>query len=95
LLLALSLADGDTDPRTTISLIGSEGRVDATTAPNVELRLRQPQMADWTATISTNQTTQEISCEPDGLPLVARNPARLYQVIRNDLRDATTTAPTP
>jgi predicted dehydrogenase len=90
----LSLADGDVEPGTTITIIGSEARIDATTTPVEEPRLRQPQMADWTARLTTRQGVREIVTEPDDLPLAARNPARLYRTILDDLRHGTTAAPT-
>jgi predicted dehydrogenase len=91
---AVSLADGDIDPRTTVSLVGTKGRIDAITEPSEELRRRQPQMADWVATITTNEARRKITTEPHDLPLTARNPARLYEAIRSDLNIATATAPT-
>lgn len=94
LTAALSLADGDVDPGTTISLIGTKGRIDAATVPSGELRLRQPQMANWAATIVTKGAVRELTEELEVLPLAARNPARLYQAIRNDLQHGTATAPT-
>lgn len=90
----LSLADGDVAARTIITVIGSEGRIDATTMPGPDARLRQPQMADWTASVTTREDTWDVVTELDDLPLAARNPARLYRAIRDDLRDGTTTAPT-
>lgn len=91
---ALSLADGDIEPGTVITLIGTKGRIQAATSPSHELRLRQPQMADWTAALTTSEAMREFASQPNDLPLAARNPSRLYQAIRNDLRHATTTAPT-
>lgn len=90
----LSLADGDVAARTLISIVGTEGRIDAATMPGEDARLRQPQMADWTATLTTRGETRDVVTEPSDLPLAARNLARLYRAVRDDLRDGTATAPT-
>lgn len=90
----LSLADGDVAARTTISIVGTAGRIDATTTLGSDVRLRQPQMAEWTATLATRDDVTQIGAEVAELPLAARNPARLYRAIRADLREGTRTAPT-
>ena len=89
----LTLADGDIDPSSDITIIGTGGRVHARTLPAPELRLRQPQMAEWTAEVTTPEGTKHIHAPASRLPLAARNPARLYQAIRHDLEHGTQHAP--
>lgn len=94
-LAAVTLTDGDIDPGTEITIIGTQGRAVLRTVPCAELRLRQPQMAEWSAEITSPEGIQKIEPEPSQLPLAARNPSRLYQAIRQDLRNDTQHSPQP
>ncbi|MFW0789463.1 Gfo/Idh/MocA family protein [Gordonia sp. CPCC 205333] len=91
-IATISLTDGDLAPGTEITIVGSAGRVTLRTIADGELRLRQPQMADWSAEVRTPDGVETLVAPSDGLPLAARNPSHLYQAIRDDIVSGTTRA---
>ncbi|WP_086828901.1 Gfo/Idh/MocA family protein [Allokutzneria sp. NRRL B-24872] len=77
-IASMSFASGDSTPSTEITIVGTAGRAHARTLPTPDLRMSQPQMAEWTAEIAG----ERIDAPESQLPLAARNPSRLYEAIR-------------
>ncbi|GAA4011919.1 Gfo/Idh/MocA family oxidoreductase [Allokutzneria multivorans] len=75
---SLSFVTGDTAPSTEITIVGTAGRAYAKTLTAPDLRLNQPQMAEWTAEIAG----ERIDSPESHLPLTARNLSRLYEALR-------------
>ncbi|GAB17447.1 hypothetical protein GOEFS_033_00090 [Gordonia effusa NBRC 100432] len=92
-LATVSFTDGDIDPGTEITIVGSAGRVTLRTIAEDELRLRQPQMADWSAQVTTKAGVETFTAPPTELPLAARNPSYLYRAIRDDITCGTALVP--
>lgn len=86
--------DGDPAGSTVIVVQGLDGRLELRTVDPGVAGLRQPQMAPFQGTLITPDGARELTSSASELPVTARNPARLYQHLAQDLANSTGTAPT-